>query len=645
MTPGGGAGGIARVVVEVAPYHLDRPFDYLVPEGMVVGVGSRVEVVFAGRRVRGLVVGLADEASVAEARLRPIHRALGDHAWVTADELEVLRWAARRFGAPLADVVRHALPGRVVDVERQAAAVGWFPPGTAARPPSDPAPDLAVWAPYGAAGRRLLDAVAGGRGAYHWRPLPGEDLGARLAELVQLALSADRDCLVLVPDPRSPAADRVVRLAADQAVDLRGTAGTRAHYRGWLRARCGVARVVVGERGAAFTPLPRLGLAVVLDEANPAHKERRSPRHHSREVALERARRAGGVGLTVGTVPSAVLWGLITEGRVTAVTAPAGTVAAHRPRVAVATGQGEARARLTRTSVAALRRATAAGTYGVVLVPRGGEGRAFVCRGCGERARCATCGAWLARDAQQRGACGACGWRGAGPLACAGCRGRDLVPLAAGVRRMASELAAATDAPVAVLEGYAADAPPPPAVLVTTRGSILDAPPGPVGAVVLADLDALLRRPALDAAEDALRLAFAAAGWIHRDPSDAAAGPDVVVETQDPEHHAVRALVEADPDAFWTAEAARRAPLRFPPHADAIRLEVRGDGPDPEAALRPALPAGDELLGPLPVEGAQVWLLKATDRDRTLAAIADVRAAWSRAGLEVRVEVDPVVVG
>jgi primosomal protein N' (replication factor Y) (superfamily II helicase) len=40
-----------------------------------------------------------------------------------------------------------------------------------------------------------------------------------------------------------------------------------------------------------------------------------------------------------------------------------------------------------------------------------------------------------------------------------------------------------------------------------TRGSVLDAPPGPVGAVVLPDLDDALARPSLDAAEDALRLA------------------------------------------------------------------------------------------------------------------------------------------
>jgi primosomal protein N' (replication factor Y) len=36
-----------QVVVDVTPAHLDRPFDYLVPPGVELGVGQRVRVPFA----------------------------------------------------------------------------------------------------------------------------------------------------------------------------------------------------------------------------------------------------------------------------------------------------------------------------------------------------------------------------------------------------------------------------------------------------------------------------------------------------------------------------------------------------------------------------------------------------------------------
>ena len=644
-----GSPRVAQVVVEVAPFHLDHPFDYLVPDDLEVEVGQRVQIVFSGRRVRGLVVGTAATSEVEPTRLRPIARVLGPHRWVRPDELDVLRWAAARFGAPLADVLRHALPNRTVDVERRAAEAGWFPPQVAVRPRSDPAPDprpLAdAWRAYGPGGGSLRDAVAAGAGSFLWRPLPGEDVAARLAELTQLCLAHDRDVLLLVPDPGSPTADAVLTSAGDLAVDLRGGPAPRTVYRRWLLARTGQARVVVGERGAAFVPLERLGLAVVLDEANPAYKERRSPRHHAREVALERARRAGGVGLLVGTVPSAVAWRLLRERRLTPVVPDREAERRARPQVRIVTGHDQPRARLLRESTAALRAATRAGSYGVVLAARRGEGRALVCRDCGERLTCPVCASSLSSDGGVGTVCEGCGDRRPRRALCRACRGTEVVPLAAGAQRLGAELRRGSDVEVVVLEGYGQPPPPPPAILVTTRGSVLDRPPGPVGAVVFPDLDGALRRPTLDAAEDTLRLACQLAAWtVHagRDPATSA----VVVQTREPDHPALAALAAWDPGGFWKQEVVTRAALRFPPVAQAIRVTLPPgagvDGRSVSAALSACLAPGDDLLGPVPAEGREGYLIKCDDRAATLAALAPLRSAASRTGVELRVDVDPV---
>jgi primosomal protein N' (replication factor Y) (superfamily II helicase) len=181
---------------------------------------------------------------------------LGEHVWVRPTTSSRCCAGRRRFGAPLADVVRHALPNRTVDVERGAAA-GWFPPGR--RPPAlvdPPRPGRARRRVGGLRrrGRALLDAVAEGHaGSFLWRPLPGEDVAARLAELVQLTLAGDRDVLVVVPDPASPVADAVV--AAPGTSPSTCAAGPRrgSPTAAGSRPAAGVARVVVGERGAAFT--------------------------------------------------------------------------------------------------------------------------------------------------------------------------------------------------------------------------------------------------------------------------------------------------------------------------------------------------------------------------------------------------------
>src|SRR5690606_34933820 len=109
-----------------------------------------------------------------------------------------------------------------------------------------------------------------------------------------------------------------------------------------------------------------------------------------------------------------------------------------------------------------------------------------------------------------------------------------------------------------------------------------------------------------------------------------------------PEHPAVRALAAWDPGGFWRTEVGVRAPLRFPPLAHAIRLDFAALPDGGVEPLRAALPAGDDLLGPVPVDGRHEVLLKVDDRAATLAALRPLREAWSSANLDVRVDVDPV---
>ncbi|MBY5164020.1 hypothetical protein KR546_16175, partial [Nitriliruptoria bacterium AS10] len=321
---------LLRAIVEVEPYHLDRPFDYLVGDlPDAVDVGWRVEVVFAGRVRRALVVERPSHTDVDEGRLRAARRVLGDYPWATPDDLALFDWAARRWGGTRADVVRHALPGRVVRVEQSLAEAGLLPWGPdAERPVGAPDPLPLGWAAYEHGGADVWQSLHAGADARVWRPLPAEDVATRLAEAVRATVAGGRDALVVVPDAGSRVAARLVTilrettdLARDELVDVTGLSSGSAVTRAWLRARVGRARVVVGERRVALWPLAHPGLFVVLDEANPALKERRSPRHHAREVALERARRADAVAVLTTHVPSAPAWALLRAGRIGGVTA------------------------------------------------------------------------------------------------------------------------------------------------------------------------------------------------------------------------------------------------------------------------------------------------------------------------------------
>jgi len=626
----------ARVVVDVAPAHLDRPFDYLVPDGVGARVGQRVRVNFSGRRRAGWIVEVAGEPEADREKIHPLLGVDGPTAWFTAGDLRLFRWVADRYAGTLADVLRHALPARVARVESEAAAWPAAPPRrTTAEALRPPCPARA-WRSYRAS-RMLQAASRGGAEAFFWRPLPGDDTAGMAADLVARALAAGRSALVLTPNPSSPLPQIALRAAGSDGVDLRGDLSAADRYRAFLRGQAGHLRLLVGERSAVFAPLRDLGLVIVDDEANPAYKERRSPRHHAREVALARARLRQATCVLVGDLPSAAAWRYQRDGLLQAVEGDRATQRARLPRVEVVdradTRPGAHRGRFSDRTARALTQVVEAGGAAVVLAARRGQGAVLACRGCGLRLACPVCIGSLA-PSDQGWACGACGW--AGPAEpCASCGDDRTAPLAAGAGRLAQELTKSyPQAEVVRMEGF--DAPGPstrPAIAVMTRGSVVMRPGWLNGAhadlAVIVDADAMLRRGALDAGEDALRLWLAVARWARH----------VVVQTRERGHPAIQALVRRDPEGFWEREAERRAELRYPPAGWLVRITCLAEDGEPVAAqLRDQLPPADEVLGPSMQGGV---LVKSAALRGTLAALTPLRHAWGYQGRKVRVDVDP----
>lgn len=628
----------ARVAVEVGPAHLDHPFDYRVPAGCHVAVGARVQVRFSGRRRLGWVLDVTAATTVAG---RVLELEPWDGPWFAAADLPLYRWVAGRYGGTLASVLRHVVSPRVAGELRAADRRPVPRPPTCADAP--PCPTTA-WRPYDASAllRAAFDPAAAEVPYAAWlEPLPGDDRGALVADLVARSLAGGHAALVLAVDPADPALAAALAVAGAAGADLRsGVGGGRRRYRDHLRCLRGEARVAVGGPGAVLAPLAHVGLVLVLDEAAAVHKTRAAPYHRTGPVALTRARLAGATAVCVGSLPSAWLWGLVAAGHVEHVAADRLTVRARRPRVDVvdlaSPRPGARRARFSSAASRALGGVVGVRRVGAVLAARRGDGTALACKGCGRRHSCAVCDGGLTGTDEGAWTCATCGERTA-PYACPACGVEATAPLHAGVRRFASELARSLPAAeVVAMEGWDAAGPTGrPAVAVMTRGSARDAPGWLRGerlaVVVVPDADALLGRPGVDASEDALRL------WL-----DAGRlAEHVVVQTREPEHHAVTALLRWDPAGFWADEVERRRTLGWPPHATLVRITAAEETLDAVAlAVRDALDplGGVEVLGP-DLDGD--LLVKTGDLRGTLAALALLRRGWSAEDAGVRVDVDP----
>jgi primosomal protein N' (replication factor Y) (superfamily II helicase) len=582
-----------QVLVDVPLFHLDRPFSYRVPEALrdAVGFGTRVKVPFGGRRrVDGWVVGRAGELP---ADARDVLRVVSPIPAFGPDELDLLRWVADRYAGTVVDGLRLAVPPRVAAVEAAAdreRPAGDREPGAPA-PPDDPLAGLV--------GR-------GGAGAVYWRPLPGEDRGARVTALVEAALAAGRGAIVVTPEVAAGSAvGDAVRKTFPDLADLASDLSDRRRYRAWAELRHGRRQVVVGGRSAVLAPLPALGCIVIDDEANFAHKEQRTPRFHAREVALRRAARGRAVCVLTGTVPSAEALAAMQAGQVRLLRPDRAVERQARPLVEVVDpdDEGPAAARLHPRALAALRAALRRGESAYVLVPRRG-----------------------AADPAEPGA------RTAGQVAAELAR---ILP-GAPVWRLDREVLGPGAVPP-----WAGQRP---GVVVGTVAGVKDHPPlTGCRTVVVVGADTALGQAEVRAAEEAYRTWSRAAAWCG--PRGGAGR--LVLQTRHGGHHAVQALVRWDPEFFWRHELPRRVELRFPPARRLLLVEgpVPGEAETARATLAAALGPKAELLGPAAMGRGWRIIAKVEDAESAARALRPVLAEASRTGgPRMSVDVEPLEV-
>jgi primosomal protein N' (replication factor Y) len=120
-----GVSEFARVAI---PLGVHDTFIYSIPEAMRddVRLGSRVEVPFGTRRTTAFVVELVDRPDPMPKGMKAIHAALDDEEPALLPEiLELCRWAAEYYIAPLGEMLRVALPANMaVRGKREAVFTG-----------------------------------------------------------------------------------------------------------------------------------------------------------------------------------------------------------------------------------------------------------------------------------------------------------------------------------------------------------------------------------------------------------------------------------------------------------------------------------------------------------------------------------------
>ena len=626
---------VARVLVDVSLAHLDRPYDYLVPEpdSAAAQPGVRVRVRFAGRLVNGYVLERLAE-SEHQGRLGFLERVLSAEPVLTAEVADLARVVAERYAGSTADVLRLAVPPRHAKTEAEVpAGAAELTAGGAARDGNgaeaasagpavaDPgaAPAARAGGPTGwgrySAGAAFLSAIRDRRPARAvWQALPGEDWPTRLAEAARTSADAGFGALLIVPDARDLARlDAALTITLDGArhVTLVADLGPAERYRRFLAVSRGQVGVVAGTRAAVFAPVRDLGLVAVFDDGDDLLAEPRAPYPHAREVLMLRSAARSCALLVGGFARTAEAQLLVESGWAQNIVAPRAAVRAAAPRIeaagdeyAIGADSAAAQARLSPASFAAARAALKAGAPVLVQVPRSGYVPTLACTRCRRQAQCRHCRGPLALSGVTSvtgpGGLLRCRWCGVAEahFNCPACGSDRLRAVSVGAGRTAEEIGRAFPGiPVINSSGQhvRVEVPDQPALVVATPGAEPFCRAG-YGAALLLDGSAMLARPDLRAAEETLRRWMAAAALVR----SAAAGGRVIIGA-DASLPTVQALIRWDPVGHAAAELAARRQLGFPPAAAMASIEG-----DEQAVLevldRLAIPPDGEVLGPVALD-------------------------------------------
>ncbi|KAA9160339.1 primosomal protein N' [Amycolatopsis acidicola] len=635
---------IARIVVDVPLAHLDRTFDYQVPDKLDADAvpGARVRVRFAGQLVDGFLI---ERAGTTEhtGRLAFLERVTSSEPVLGPKLATLARTVAERYGGTMIDVLRLAIPPRHAKAEAEPA-----------RPRAEvsAAPEAAAWSRY-QRGAAFLEALRGKKQAHAvWQALPGEDWPRRLAEAAAVVAAGGRGAVLVVPDQRDLARVHAacVELAGEDAVvGLSADLGPAERYRRWLAVSRGSAPIVVGTRASMFAPVADPGLFVVWDDGDDLHVDPHMPYPQVRDVLILRAHAERASMLVAGFARTAEAQLLVESGWAHPVVAAREELRRAAPRVTpvgedfdVARDEAARAARLPSVAFEAARQALGGGAPVLVQVPRRGYVPALACAHCRAPAHCRRCAGPLALTGSGAPSCRWCG-SPEGGFRCATCGSQRLRAVVVGSKRTAEELGRAFPGFAVRTSGaqeVLSTVPGKPALVVCTPGAEPVAEGG-YGAALLLDGWALLGRQDLRAAEETLRRWMAAAALVR----PATAGGRIVVGAE-AGLTPVQALVRWDPAWHAERELAERRELGFPP---AVRMASLEGTPEAVAALLDelALPGSGEVLGPVPL--GEMDDDGRTDRERALVRVprAEGRAlanvlATAQARRVARKEAEPV---
>lgn len=366
--------------------------------------------------------------------------------------------------------------------------------------------------------------------------------------------------------------------------------GPTERRRAWREISSGRARIIAGARSAIFLPFRNLRLIVVDEEHDPTYKQDEGLTYHARDLAVLRAKIEGAVAILASATPSLESLVNARAGRYGHIRLEARAGTALLPQIDtidLREHPPEPGQWLSPPLTRAMAETIAAGEQVLLYLNRRGYAPLVLCRACGHKMKSPDTDRWLVEHRYTgRLICHTTGFSMPKPRACPECGAIDsLTSVGPGVERVAEE--AALRFPDARVEVFSSDSISGPNgvreliarmeageidILVGTQIAAKGHNFPRLTLVGVVDADLGLKGGDLRAGERTYQTLVQAAGRAGRADRPGRA----LLQTHDPDHEAIRALVAGDRDTFLDLEAMMREQLGLPPFGRLAALVMSG---------------------------------------------------------------------
>ena len=439
-------------------------------------------------------------------------------------------------------------------------------------------------------------------------------------EAIADMVRAGKQSLILMPEIALTAQflDRFAARFGVRPAEWHSELAPRKRARTWAAVAEDEVSVVVGARSALFLPFKDLGLIVVDEEHDAVYKQEDGVHYHARDMAVVRAHGANIPIILSSATPSVETEVNARRGRYRRLALPDRFGGQAEPSIEAIDlkREGPPRGRFIAPRLAGVvKTALERGEQALLFLNRRGYAPLTLCRACGFRLNCPNCDAWLVDHRFKRQlVCHHCGFTTPQPKECPKCHAADsFVACGPGVERLEEEARMLfPEKRILVLSSDLI------ASIERMREEFKDIEEGRVDIVIgtqlvakghhfprlnlvgVVDADLGLGSGDPRASERTFQLLHQVIGRAGREEGYGIG----YLQTHQPEHPVMKALIAQDRAAFYDSEIAMRERTAYPPYGRLASLLITGadkhatEGYARKVAAAAPADEGVRVLGP-----------------------------------------------